>query len=366
MGNTLKAAVIVGIVALFLYIYTFNGNITGYFRIGSILPHSSLLEQEDVLTYQDAGYDGQMFLSLAMDPFLLDSSTISSLDNPRYRYRRIFYPLLGYITGFGNPWMIPYSLVLINYLSIIFTVFLAGIYLKRYGNLGLITLFALCIPGIWISFSLSTPDLLCGLALSAGIYSYYKDKPILTSLALMFSCLTRETMLIAWFAFFLTSILDKKRLVTYNLIWACIPSIIWNIYVVLRIPEKGSTTGLDLFGFPLYGLFEKIRLLITDGISLLNIYDGYSFSLLILITFFLLIRNKRDKNRLIFIVTMSYALLMSISDIKILRYFDGYNRIFLNIYILLLFSKPSFMKNSLLTLSGLSSLGYILAFSLKP
>jgi hypothetical protein len=60
------------------------------------------------------GYDGQMFLSLGLDPGLRHEGTIAALDLPLYRYRRILYPLLGYLLGLGNPALIPYSMVAIN------------------------------------------------------------------------------------------------------------------------------------------------------------------------------------------------------------------------------------------------------------
>ena len=39
----------------------------------------------------EVGYDGQQFLTIALDPALKNIESISALDNPRYRYRRIMY-----------------------------------------------------------------------------------------------------------------------------------------------------------------------------------------------------------------------------------------------------------------------------------
>ena len=69
--NTILAAIIVTVVVIFFYLFKFEGNITGFFRIGSTLALSPYLDSQDVLIYQgEDGYDGQMFLSLALDPFL--------------------------------------------------------------------------------------------------------------------------------------------------------------------------------------------------------------------------------------------------------------------------------------------------------
>jgi hypothetical protein len=48
------------------------------------------------------GYDGQFELRLALDPFL-SHGTVRGLDLPEYRARRILWPLLAFLIGFGTP-----------------------------------------------------------------------------------------------------------------------------------------------------------------------------------------------------------------------------------------------------------------------
>lgn len=106
--SLLIALIVVIFVSLYFYFIKFDSNITGFFRIGSILPLSPFLNPENTLIYQgEIGYDGQQFLSLAFDPFLQNPETVNSLDHPIYRYRRILYPLVSYVLAFGNPSLIP-------------------------------------------------------------------------------------------------------------------------------------------------------------------------------------------------------------------------------------------------------------------
>jgi hypothetical protein len=357
---------VVIIVSLFFFFFSFHGKITGFFRIGTIIHHSPLLDDRNVLLYEGAGYDGQMFLSLALDPLLRDERTKQCFDNLRYRYRRILFPLFGYIGGLGNPDIIPYALVLVNGLALILTAFLARFYLKRYPgglNEGFL---ALCIPGIWISYMLSTADALCGMFLCSAVFSYSRGKPVTTSLALMAACLTRETMLIVWFAFLIVSLMEGKRAFMLHLMWACMPAIFWNGYVLISIPVQIGTLGSELLSFPFSGIYEKMLLLAGERFSLLHFYDAVSFILLMCVAVLLVSRENWRNDRLIFVISSSFLLLLSISSIKVIRYFDGYNRVFLYFYLLLLLSRPSFLKKVCFSLAGILSFGYLIAVYMTP
>ena len=177
--NILIASVIVIFVVLYFYFIKFEGNITGFFRIGSILPLSPFLDAENTLIYQgEIGYDGQQFLSLALDPFLNNPETVDSLDHPIYRYRRILYPLVSYILGFGNPSLIPYVMVAINAISIITIVAITNLYFKSDNVSKFHSLFTLCIPGVWMVLSLGTADLFSSVFLMASFYCYRYEKSV--------------------------------------------------------------------------------------------------------------------------------------------------------------------------------------------
>lgn len=109
------AALVTLAVASYFYWGKFQGNITGFFRIGDVLPFSPYLDaSKAMIATGELGYDGQQFLTLAFDPWVRNPLTLEALDNPVYRYSRILYPLLGHGLALGRPALIPYSLVLIN------------------------------------------------------------------------------------------------------------------------------------------------------------------------------------------------------------------------------------------------------------
>jgi len=52
---------------------------------------------------EGAGYDGQFYCQVAIDPTLRNPHLKDSLDSPAYRSTRILVPALAYVIGLGNP-----------------------------------------------------------------------------------------------------------------------------------------------------------------------------------------------------------------------------------------------------------------------
>lgn len=366
LNSLISLITVIGIV-FYLYYFKFSSNITGFFRIGSVLPISPFLNPDKTFIFQgELGYDGQQFLSLALDPFFQDLDTLESLDHPAYRYRRIFYPLLSYLLGFGNAEIIPYVMVVINAIAIVLMVWITGLYFKSQSVKVNKALFLLCIPGIWIVLSLSTSDLLAGLFFISAFYFYQNDKPVYTSLMVSLACLTRETMLIVSFSLLFSAIWQKKYYYLKYLGIAIIPPLIWNIYVIsLDLP---SASGTGNFGLPFQGIFQKLLSLITESFNTKILFEAYLFILLML-TFALTIwlsYKSRIKNRPIQICTLMYLGMFIMSSLFILNYYLDYSRVFMDVYFLALFSLNVYSfpwKTVLFSASGLASVAFLILHS---
>ncbi|NEQ81859.1 MAG: hypothetical protein F6K26_16885 [Moorea sp. SIO2I5] len=369
---TILAAILVVVIVSFFYFVKFEGNITGFFRIGSLFPISPYLNSDQVLIYQgEQGYDGQQFLTIALDPWLENSGTIEAITPPQYRYRRILYPLLGYLLGFGNPQLIPYAMVGINCLAIILIVFVSSLYFKRYSDRSWHSLLVLSIPGVWMVLSLSTADLISSLLLVTAIYFYRNEKPIYTAIAIAAACLTRETMLLMWLAILLTSIWERKGRQLQHLLWAWIPVAGWAIYVFYRLEAQENLEGSENFGYPLFGIGQKLINSLTGGLGGKNLFEAYSFALLIaafVVTILLASQSLRE-NKVILISAIIYAVLFSMTSMTILGYYLDYSRVYLDIYFLLLLSTSyskrylSYLKNIVMAGASLASITYLLAHS---
>ncbi|MGK7887539.1 MAG: AZOBR_p60025 family cell surface glycopolymer formation protein [Crocosphaera sp.] len=366
--NVFIAFIVVFFVVLYFYFVKFDGNITGFFRIGSILPLSPFLSPENTLIYQgEIGYDGQQFLSLALDPFLQNPETINSLDHPIYRYRRILYPLLSYILAFGNRTLIPYIMVGINAVSIIVIVAITNLYFKSDQVSKFQSLFTLCIPGVWMVLSLGTADLFSSVFLIASFYCYRYKKYQLTALFISLGCLTRETLLIVWFALFLTSLIQKRFKQINYLLYGLIPPILWTVYITfLDLP--GKVRVKDNFGFPFMGIINKFIKILTSGINGSNLFEAYMFIILLLsfAAIFVIYLKHRKLNLLMQIGNGFYSVMFVFSSITILGYYLDYSRVFMDVYFLLLLSvnytKIPY-KTILFSASGIGSLAFLVLHS---
>ncbi|WGT67217.1 AZOBR_p60025 family cell surface glycopolymer formation protein [cyanobacterium endosymbiont of Epithemia clementina EcSB] len=338
--NLLITVIVINAVILYLYFIRFEGNITGFFRIGSVLELSPFLDPETTKIYQgEIGYDGQQFLSLALDPFLQNPETITTLDHPIYRYRRILYPLISYLLSFGNRTLIPHMMVTINYLSIIGIVWIISLYFKFNQEQKWQPLLTLCIPGIWMVFSLGTADLLSSLLLILSFYCYRYNKPIWTAFAISLACLTRETLLLVWLAIFLTSLIQRKKEQSKQLLWAWIPPFLWTIYISsLDLP--GTVRVKANFGYPFMGIYNKLISLLMGGFKGENLFEVYSFILIIIIfmTIFIISAYHRKDNQLIQLSTILYSAMFVMSSMTILSYYLDYSRVFIDVYFFLLLS----------------------------
>ncbi len=339
----LTNAVVAGVVALgvllFFYFFKFDGNITGFFRIGSVLPLSPYLDPDKALIHAgEIGYDGQQFLTLSFDPFLQNEGTIAALDSPLYRYRRIFYPLLGYVLGLGNRAIIPYVMVTINYLCVVALVWTVSWGLQKTDEPKWHGFLVLCVPGVWMALGFSTADLLSSTLLVLAICCYRYQRSLYTSFAIAGACLTRETMLLGWLALVICSFKDRDWKQLRSLAGAVLPALGWNFYVASKLAQRGQSGVDSNFGLPFVGIFHKFTVIIQAGLNPKNLFETYLFILLIavfVLTVALALFTPSN-NQIILLSASLYAAVFICSSDAILWYFMAYSRVFIDAFFLLL------------------------------
>ena len=362
---TIVCAITITLLAL-----TFHGKITGFFRIGDILPISPLINDKSAHIFKgEVGYDGQMFLTIALDPALKHEGTIAALDNPMYRYRRIGYPILGYLLGFGKPNLIPYSMVLINVLCIII-LFLIVTKLrdKDYliGNdIKSSPFLMLAIPGIWVSLSLSTSDLLGTTLLATSLLLLNSRRDVLASLVLSGACLTREVYILTAISFSLYMLIHRRKKASISFFLSTVPVVCWYFYVNMHM-QKG-TFGLqeNISFIPFVGIIDKIRSIAEVNLDISSIFEVFCFMIFLMITGYVILSVVYSiKNlNLTQVAALPFIAILAISNIQILEYHVNYLRIFLDAWVILfLLSGGKWFVHSvrgLFLLSGIASAAYI-------
>lgn len=144
----------------------------------------------------NVGYDGRFSFHIATNPW---GSTIG-LDQPAYRYQRIFYPFLVHILSLGQASVVPWMMIGVNLIAAVLGCFFLGVMLQKRGASPWYALVLIFSIGYLLALRM---DLLEPLALSLaliGLYLYEKDKIYFSILFFALGGLTKEMALVFPFA----------------------------------------------------------------------------------------------------------------------------------------------------------------------
>ena len=147
-----------------------------------------------------AGYDGQFYYRLALNPFNWSKTAYGiTMDEP-YRYTRIGYPLLAWLASFGQHSLVPLVLVGLNLLGVAAMAYLGAMFAREYGHHALWGLLFAAYFGLAISVGRDTPEPIAEAFMLPGLLAYRRERWVLTGALFAFGAITRETILFAPFA----------------------------------------------------------------------------------------------------------------------------------------------------------------------
>jgi len=118
------------------------------------------------------------------------------MDFPSYRYTRILYPMAARLLALGQPALIPYTLLLLNWLAIGSGTLLVAAWLRRRNLSPWLALIYGLYPGLFLALQhdLSEPLAYALVALGVYLYDYGGRRRLLTAgLAFGLAALARET-----------------------------------------------------------------------------------------------------------------------------------------------------------------------------
>jgi hypothetical protein len=197
-------------------------------------------------------YDGQFAYYIARDPVGARSYLGA---NPSYRYQRILYPMLARCLALGQPALIPWTLLLINVVSISLGTELLGRMLKRHG---LSPYLVLLLP-FWLGqVSALRADLnepLSFFCAIVALWLYERNRYMLSALAITASGLAKEMGLLFLPAILLVTLLRRRWGVAlrYSLV-VILPFALLQCFLSAWIGRSGLYRITDRFeGVPFYG-----------------------------------------------------------------------------------------------------------------
>jgi hypothetical protein len=144
-----------------------------------------------------AGYDGQFYYRLALNPFNWSHTAYGiTMDQP-YRYTRIGYPLISWIAAFGQHDLVPVSLIAVNLLSVAAMAYMGAMFARDGGRHALWGLLFAAYFGLAISVGRDTGEPLAEAFMLAGLLAYRRNRWVLSGATFAFAAITRETILFA-------------------------------------------------------------------------------------------------------------------------------------------------------------------------
>jgi hypothetical protein len=159
----------------------------------------------------NAGYDGQFYYRLALDPADWAKTAFGITMDQSYRYTRIGYPALAWLVSLGQHQLVPLALVAINLLGVAAMAFLGGMFAREAGRHALWGLAFAAYFGLVISVGRDTAEPLAEVCMLGGLLAYRRNKPLLTTFLFAVGAVTRETILLAPAAIAVTRLVAMAR-----------------------------------------------------------------------------------------------------------------------------------------------------------
>ena len=215
------------------------------------------------------GYDGQYCYYIALDPV----NARYYMDWPAYRYTRILYPLAARALAFGQPTLVPYTLLLLNWLAIGGGTLVVAAWLKRRGISPWLALVYALYPGLFVAYQHDLSEPLAYGLVALGVYLHDfggRHRLLAAGLAFGLAALARETTAVFALmyaaaalissgqrgAVWLTRLRSGWRPALTLAGWALGPLAVYKGFLWLWLGSAGVPTGVLPEVVPFRGLFE--------------------------------------------------------------------------------------------------------------
>ena len=190
-----------------------KGHLSLFIMAGHVYTHRAQLPR-GLLLVPSAGYDGQFYYRLALDPANWHATAFGITMDQSYRYTRIGYPLLAWIFSLGQHQLVPVVLVALNLLAVAAMALLGGMFARESGRHALWGLAFAAYFGLVISVGRDTAEPLAEACMLGGLLAYRRGTTpmyLLATALFTYGAITRETILYAPAAIAVTRLIAIAR-----------------------------------------------------------------------------------------------------------------------------------------------------------
>jgi hypothetical protein len=264
---------------------------------GDLYTSADLLPPNTYIYPNSTGYDGQFFFYIAQDPLLngkvatRDQVNAPHLPTVAYRYQRILLPVLGWLTSWGDPSVLEWTMPLINLLAVLGSGFLVARFLAARGRSPWLSLVYMLSLGVAVGVVFDLGDTLAAALFVAGVVWWLEGRTW-PAVAVLAACLlARETYVIPVAAIALLELLRSRR---QGLVWV-VPLLVWaawQLYLRVALAAPVTPPSIDRpSAVPLVGAARKVKeVLQHDWLGPAN-WELLFVGLLLLIPLYFLVRS---------------------------------------------------------------------------
>ncbi len=198
------------------------------------------------------GYDGQFYYQIARDP--LHASQF--LDKPPYRYQHILYALLVFVLSAGQVTLVPYMLLLVNFVSIVFSVEVVACLLAKHG---LSSWFSLALGfyfGQTAAFLFDTTEPFTYTLVCLGLLFLEKEHLTSAAMSMGLAVLSREIAILFPLGYILYFLVQRRWIDGMRfVILSCMPLLLWYGVLWLIFGQTGVRSAPPFEHIPFGGFF---------------------------------------------------------------------------------------------------------------
>lgn len=238
-------------------------DVSRFITAGDMFTNASQLSTPIHILPHSAGYDGQFYYRLALDPFTrqeLDHGI--RLDNPPFRMQRIGYPLIVWLLSWGGTVAVPWLMVLVNLTAIGAIAFLGAKIVAQFQQSPAWALLLAFYPGLVVSLSRDLAECVALALTLAAIYSAQSRRHLLAGLLGIVAVLCRETTLLVLLGFGVMQLFEARTNTwKTNWLWYLLPPAAflgWQGWLIHWWDQPPHSGGLQDLGVPLVGYFKLL------------------------------------------------------------------------------------------------------------
>lgn len=168
--------------------------IVGFAEVNTV--DAKRLGISDLAVNNPVGYDGQFFFYMAYKPSLIWTCPHDQAHCPTYepyfRWQRVFYPLVVRVLALGQPALIPYTMLLANFIGVLVVAYLIGKMAVEMGVSRWMGAAAGLFCGELLGFLRDLADPFGVLWIVVAVYLLRRNRPLWAAAAAAAAILTRE------------------------------------------------------------------------------------------------------------------------------------------------------------------------------